>query len=89
VDTQAPRHLTLAHTLLEQLRGFQPPPLQRFKVPPHCRIAHSDKLSYVSVLCIESIVAEKRLVCWVFFGGPLETRTPDPLIKSQLLYQLS
>jgi integrase len=23
------------------------------------------------------------------FGGPLETRTPDPLIKSQLLYQLS
>ena len=22
-------------------------------------------------------------------GGPLETRTPDPLIKSQLLYQLS
>ena len=24
-----------------------------------------------------------------FFGGPLETRTPDPLIKSQLLYQLS
>ena len=24
-----------------------------------------------------------------FIGGPLETRTPDPLIKSQLLYQLS
>jgi len=24
-----------------------------------------------------------------FGGGPLETRTPDPLIKSQLLYQLS
>ena len=24
-----------------------------------------------------------------FFGGPSETRTPDPLIKSQLLYQLS
>ena len=23
------------------------------------------------------------------FGGPPETRTPDPLIKSQLLYQLS
>ena len=23
------------------------------------------------------------------FGGPSETRTPDPLIKSQLLYQLS
>jgi hypothetical protein len=22
-------------------------------------------------------------------GGPPETRTPDPLIKSQLLYQLS
>ena len=25
----------------------------------------------------------------LFGGGPLETRTPDPLIKSQLLYQLS
>jgi len=25
---------------------------------------------------------------WIY-GGPLETRTPDPLIKSQLLYQLS
>jgi hypothetical protein len=24
-----------------------------------------------------------------FLGGPSETRTPDPLIKSQLLYQLS
>jgi hypothetical protein len=23
------------------------------------------------------------------YGGPSETRTPDPLIKSQLLYQLS
>ena len=23
------------------------------------------------------------------FGGPPETRTPNPLIKSQLLYQLS
>jgi hypothetical protein len=23
------------------------------------------------------------------FGGPPETRTPEPLIKSQLLYQLS
>jgi hypothetical protein len=27
--------------------------------------------------------------CRIGFGGPPETRTPDPLIKSQLLYQLS
>ena len=27
--------------------------------------------------------------CWKVNGGPPETRTPDPLIKSQLLYQLS
>jgi hypothetical protein len=28
-------------------------------------------------------------MCRIRFGGPPETRTPDPLIKSQLLYQLS
>ena len=28
-------------------------------------------------------------VARIKFGGPPETRTPDPLIKSQLLYQLS
>lgn len=28
-------------------------------------------------------------VAGIKFGGPPETRTPDPLIKSQLLYQLS
>ncbi len=27
--------------------------------------------------------------CLERYGGPPETRTPDPLIKSQLLYQLS
>jgi hypothetical protein len=31
---QPPRHLTLAHALLEQLCGFHPPPLQSLKVPP-------------------------------------------------------
>jgi hypothetical protein len=30
-----------------------------------------------------------QLVFFDFTGGPSETRTPDPLIKSQLLYQLS
>ena len=29
------------------------------------------------------------LILLGFGGGPSETRTPDPLIKSQLLYQLS
>jgi hypothetical protein len=32
---------------------------------------------------------DKSLVFRTFFGAPSETRTPDPLIKSQLLYQLS
>jgi len=46
MDAQAPRHLTLAHALLEQLRGFHPPPFQPLKVPPHpCCITHSCKLS--------------------------------------------
>ena len=26
---------------------------------------------------------------WVLFGAPAENRTPDTLIKSQVLYQLS
>ncbi len=34
------------------------------------------------------LASQKGLVSLGFFGGPLETRTPDPLIKSQLLYQL-
>jgi Phage integrase family len=37
----------------------------------------------------ESSIPEKVLDSESFFGGPSETRTPDPLIKSQLLYQLS
>src|SRR5581483_10750972 len=32
---------------------------------------------------------EKSAISQGFFGAPSETRTPDPLIKSQLLYQLS
>jgi hypothetical protein len=34
----------------------------------------------------EALDSEKTLD---FIDGPSETRTPDPLIKSQLLYQLS
>ena len=33
--------------------------------------------------------SENILILLDFGGGPSETRTPDPLIKSQLLYQLS
>ena len=52
MDAQAPRHFTLAHALLEQLRGCHPPPFQSRKVPPHTRcITHSSSLSYVSILC--------------------------------------
>ncbi len=52
VDAQAPRYLTLAHALLEQLRGCHPPPFQSLKVPPHtCCITHSSRLSNVSILC--------------------------------------
>ena len=35
------------------------------------------------------ITSEKPAELKDCIGGPLETRTPDPLIKSQLLYQLS
>jgi len=52
MDAQAPRHFTLAHALLEQLRRCHPPPFQSLKVPPHpCCITHSRNLSYVSILC--------------------------------------
>jgi hypothetical protein len=32
---------------------------------------------------------QEKLCSACFFSAPSETRTPDPLIKSQLLYQLS
>src|SRR5579875_1817168 len=38
---------------------------------------------------MSAFLSEKVFVFRGFFGGPSETRTPDPLIKSQLLYQLS
>jgi len=37
----------------------------------------------------ESSFSQKGPHSQGFLGGPSETRTPDPLIKSQLLYQLS
>jgi hypothetical protein len=51
MDAQAARHLTLAHALLEQLRGCHSPPFQSRKVPPHtCCITHGSRLSCVSIL---------------------------------------
>ena len=47
--TRAPRYLTLAHALLEQLRGFHPAavPVPQ-KSPPHTRcVTHRSKLSYL------------------------------------------
>ena len=38
---------------------------------------------------MSAFTAGKSFIVPGFFGGPSETRTPDPLIKSQLLYQLS
>ena len=38
---------------------------------------------------VGAVLSAKWLYLLRFLGGPLETRTPDPLIKSQLLYQLS
>jgi hypothetical protein len=38
---------------------------------------------------MSELASEKFLNLLGFGGGPSETRTPDPLIKSQLLYQLS
>ena len=35
---------------------------------------------------VKKAVAQK---CYGFFGAPAENRTPDTLIKSQVLYQLS
>ena len=35
------------------------------------------------------VSGNKKRPRWSFFGGLPGTRTPDPLIKSQLLYQLS
>ena len=42
--------------------------------------------------CLLKIEQQKKrptLSCKAFFGAPSGTRTQDPLIKSQLLYQLS
>ena len=38
---------------------------------------------------VETGFEEKFLYCQGFSGGPFRARTGDPLIKSQLLYQLS
>ncbi len=37
----------------------------------------------------KNVFDKKRQASLVFFGAPSGTRTLDPLIKSQLLYQLS
>ena len=50
---------------------------------------HSRRTFGQLVAAMSVLASEKVLVFRGFFGGPLETRTPDPLIKSQLLYQLS
>ena len=42
-----------------------------------------------SCAAISALASEKCFVLPGFFGGPFRARTGDPLIKSQLLYQLS
>jgi hypothetical protein len=43
----------------------------------------------VSLTAMERVGSSPRVRGTQKNGGPPETRTPDPLIKSQLLYQLS
>jgi hypothetical protein len=38
---------------------------------------------------MSALASEKVFVSRGIFGGPSQARTGDPLIKSQLLYQLS
>ena len=46
MDPQAPRHIALAHALLEQLCRFHPVPFQSREVPPHPRlITHPSSLN--------------------------------------------
>jgi hypothetical protein len=43
----------------------------------------------IELKAMTKLTAEKGLILLGWSGAPSETRTPDPLIKSQLLYQLS
>jgi hypothetical protein len=52
------------------------------------RLERITKLPTASQLLDDGIVGSEEKGC-NFKGAPSETRTPDPLIKSQLLYQLS
>jgi hypothetical protein len=55
-----------------------PPATLTFSITFPCAIGTTDDL--------DAVEEENTLE---FIGAPSETRTPDPLIKSQLLYQLS
>ena len=45
----------------------------------------------IAIKVISKFIIFSRLtsILSYYLGGPVGTRTPDPLIKSQLLYQLS
>ena len=62
-------------------RGFVPVKPGTTNSPPDCWNLFS------SLHGQQKRQTAKRLS--VFFGDPLETRTPDPLLKRQLLYRLS
>jgi hypothetical protein len=54
-------------------------------------LTNADRTGTIRVVdaATSALTSEKVFAFRGFLGGPLETRTPDPLIKSQLLYQLS
>src|SRR2546427_13290124 len=59
--SQASRHFTLAHPLLEQPRCRHPPLLQLLKVPPHTRcIPHSRRIAECIYIMQASIEAEQH-----------------------------
>ena len=53
------------------------------------RMAKKKKGIAISVTSEFIILSRFNFIPFLFFGGPVGIRTPDPLIKSQLLYQLS
>ena len=57
----------------------------------HAPLTDADRVRTIRLFgaAMSALPSEKVLIFLGSFGGPLETRTPDPLIKSQLLYQLS
>ena len=67
-------------------RGFR----RNQKRANYWRLTNADRLRTIRLVGgMSAFRLDKGLVFRGLFSAPSETRTPDPLIKSQLLYQLS